>query len=774
MSFFGELRRRNVYKVGIAYLIAAWLIVQIVSAIAEPLGLPDWFDAAIIVLLAVGFPVALLLGWAYELTPAGIKRTSNAPLDEVSVHSTGRRLNFLVIGLFIGAVLTTTTFRLLGTGERAALASLQGIRELEVVIAAGEWEAAFQQANALAENAPESQDLAELWPSFSLRNAINTDPPGARVYRSAYGAADDEWEDLGVTPLADVRLPFGLSRLRFELDGYSTLLRTTRQGGVEMLGATTNTQRITQLPVFILDTEESLPEGQIRIPGWTANIGRESVQFADYFLDRNEVTNREFKRFVDAGGYNRREFWSEPIFVDGAALSFEESRALFVDRTTRPGPSTWEAGDYPNSADDFPVSGVSWFEAAAYAKFMNAELPTYAHWTHATNPLADAWTLPTGNLSSDGSALVGSHGNLSQYGNYDMMGNVREWAYNATQDQTRRYTLGGSWIDRMDIARIPAPANPLDRSEINGFRLARTFDLPHVREAARNDSPSPQTWPNVSELMPLSNELFAAYARIASYDPLPLNPAIDDTSQDRNWSRERIIIDTAYGAQMAIYLFIPNNVQPPYQTIIYFPNVWFGGERTIDSSPFHVDFIVNSGRAVAFPMLVGGYERPDAIGAGEGRWHTNVGRDRLIQVNQDIRRTLDYLTTRNDIDQESIGFYGLSLGGMLAPQQLALEPRIQTAVLTVTGLLSAQSEFMPEVDPASFLPRIEIPVLMINGELDPLVPRTESAEPFFQLLGTPPEDKRLITAPGGHFVPRNILVPEALDWFDEHLGPVGS
>jgi fermentation-respiration switch protein FrsA (DUF1100 family) len=81
---------------------------------------------------------------------------------------------------------------------------------------------------------------------------------------------------------------------------------------------------------------------------------------------------------------------------------------------------------------------------------------------------------------------------------------------------------------------------------------------------------------------------------------------------------------------------------------------------------------------------------------------------------------------------------------------------------------------MPEVNPINFLPRVEIPVLMINGELDPIVPRVESAEPYHELLGTPPADKRLFTAPGGHFVPRNILVPETLNWFDEHLGPVGS
>ena len=74
MSVWSELRRRNVFKVGAAYAVVAWLLIQIVASVQEPLGLPDWFDTAVIVLLILGFPVAVLLAWAYELTPDGIRR----------------------------------------------------------------------------------------------------------------------------------------------------------------------------------------------------------------------------------------------------------------------------------------------------------------------------------------------------------------------------------------------------------------------------------------------------------------------------------------------------------------------------------------------------------------------------------------------------------------------------------------------------------------------------------------------------------------------------
>ena len=75
MSFFAELKRRNVFKVAVVYAIVAWLLVQVIVAVHNPLHLPDWFDTAVIVFLITGFPVALIFTWAFELTPEGVQRT---------------------------------------------------------------------------------------------------------------------------------------------------------------------------------------------------------------------------------------------------------------------------------------------------------------------------------------------------------------------------------------------------------------------------------------------------------------------------------------------------------------------------------------------------------------------------------------------------------------------------------------------------------------------------------------------------------------------------
>jgi adenylate cyclase len=97
MTFFTELKRRSVFKVGIAYAIVAWLLAQIIAVINTPLHLPDWFDTVVLVLLGIGFPVALILAWAFELTPGGVKRagTSEGTSDPVTTPTDAQSIAVL-------------------------------------------------------------------------------------------------------------------------------------------------------------------------------------------------------------------------------------------------------------------------------------------------------------------------------------------------------------------------------------------------------------------------------------------------------------------------------------------------------------------------------------------------------------------------------------------------------------------------------------------------------------------------------------------------------
>jgi TolB-like protein/Tfp pilus assembly protein PilF len=96
-KFLSELKRRNVFKVATAYAITGWLIIQIVTSISEPLSLPSWFDAAIIVFVLIGFPLSLLFAWAFELTPEGLKKTKQVTIEESKTKTTGKKLNKVII-----------------------------------------------------------------------------------------------------------------------------------------------------------------------------------------------------------------------------------------------------------------------------------------------------------------------------------------------------------------------------------------------------------------------------------------------------------------------------------------------------------------------------------------------------------------------------------------------------------------------------------------------------------------------------------------------------
>jgi len=103
-SFFLELRRRNVYRVGIAYMIAAWVLLQVIDVIEPIIGAPEWVAKFMLVLLAVGLPLALIFSWAYEMTPEGLKREKEGDRTRSITHETGRRLDRLIIGILVLAV----------------------------------------------------------------------------------------------------------------------------------------------------------------------------------------------------------------------------------------------------------------------------------------------------------------------------------------------------------------------------------------------------------------------------------------------------------------------------------------------------------------------------------------------------------------------------------------------------------------------------------------------------------------------------------------------
>jgi hypothetical protein len=632
-----------------------------------------------------------------------------------------------------------------------------------------------EQAEAILGDDPE---LADLFSQVSLGVDVITDPPGASVYVKEYGEPDAEWTHLGVSPLEKVRMPVGIFRWKLEKEGYETVLAAASSwssGGAEGRPGTV----VPYTLVRTLDEKGSLPPGMVRVSGTQTPIGT----LDDFFIGRYEVTNREYKAFVEAGGYRNRDYWKHPFLQDGRELTWEEAVAEFVDESGQPGPSTWLGGDFPEGQGEYPVSGVSWYEAAAYAEYAGMSLPTRFHWLMAMGwftPMVqgfqlggDAVLAPFTNFGGSGTVPVGSLPNVTVYGAYDMAGNVREWCWNETP--LGRMVRGGAWDENTYMFRRQSQAPPMDRSARNGIRLAL---YPHPEaippEAFRFEPLS--TLEDLRARQPVSDAVFQVYREQFSYDRTELNARVEYREESPGgWVHELITFDAAYGGERVLaHLFLPANTPPPYQTVVYFPgaaSARMTSSQELESYyefPMFLSFLVKNGRAVLYPVYKGTFERSDpaltAILSGSTSYAFT---EYLVQLVKDLRRSLDYLETRSDIDSGKLAFYGMSWGGWLGAIIPAVEERFGASVLVAGGL---GRPARPEAHTINYVTRIRTPTLMLNGKYD--IDVDARIRPMLDLLGTPAEDKRLILYDTDHIPPRAEFIKETLAWLDRYLGPV--
>ena len=576
----------------------------------------------------------------------------------------------------------------------------------------GTW-AGYQDAFKIASEAerfiPNDSALAQLWPKFSIRMKVSTDPPGANAYYKEYSCVGDEWDYVGVTPLNSVRVPTGFFRWKFEKAGFDTMLAVSlREDSLYRK----------------LDTLGKTPRGMVRVSGGKSiEIEDTVVTLGEFFIDKYEVTNAQFMEFVEAGGYKNPQYWKYEFTGNGKKLSWQGAMEQFVDATGRPGPSTWQAGDYPDAQGDYPVSGVSWYEAAAYAEFSGKDLPTAYHWYRAAGLVMIFQGIATkiGNLSNFGGAgpsRVGTHEGMSSFGAYDMAGNVREWCLNETKGG--RCVRGGAWNDASYMYGHLSQAPAFDRSAKNGFRCVRYVDeakIPH-RAFGLVD------WPtrDYKHEHPVSDAIFHVYADQFAYDKTDLNPAVEKSDEGSpDCVREKVTFDAAYARERVIaLLFLPRKSVGPFQTVIVFPGIYAFWETTSDEidAESEFDYILKSGRAVVYPIYYGTYERNKIDLNFSKAWpkkkYQNAYTELLIKWVKDFGRTIDYLATRKDIDTSRLAYLGISWGGRLGTIFTAVEGRLKASVLILGGF-AADASPRPEADEFNYTARVLIPTFMLNG-----------------------------------------------------------
>ncbi|MBN2581170.1 MAG: formylglycine-generating enzyme family protein [Pirellulales bacterium] len=259
---------------------------------------------------------------------------------------------------------------------------------------------------------------------------------------------------------------------------------------------------LTETTALVPDGEVALDEGDSQR---VVSVGR-------FFLDRYPVTNREYYEFVSTGGYRQMALWDEAILP---------ALMQFLDRTGQPGPKYWSDGCYPPGEEKHPVTGVSWYEAFAYARWVGKRLPTDAEWVKA-----GAWPVPLSNSahaqrrfpwgdvmdrtranlygSGPGRTVPVDHypGGVSVGGVYQLVGNVWEWTtgnYRGSQLPAESLPPGGlspemvlknlrggaydTYFDNQATCQFSSGENPLGRRRNIGFRCAvGVCDLTLVRK----------------------------------------------------------------------------------------------------------------------------------------------------------------------------------------------------------------------------------------------------------------------------------------------------
>ncbi len=682
--------------------------------------------------------------------------------------------------------------------------------EVERLAVAGRYREGYALAEQAARYLPQDAALARLRLLVADSVSVVSEPAGARVFLTSHEgghARAGGRQLLGTTPLAGISIARDDYLIEIEKDGYvparrtisSALLRTDRavfDPSAATRHATFSEDRPGDYrlrldapgPIAIstrLIPSAGAPAGMVFVPGGRYGltaVGKPltaTVTLDDYFIDRLEVTNRAFREFIEAGGYVREAWWTEPITMDGRVLAPAEAMPRFRDRTGRPGPRSWADGTYPSELADHPVTDISWYEAAAYAAFRGARLPTVFQWEKAARDgqvarvlgfvmpwgLVDAPERLNGRANFLGTGTMPADAfpfGVSPYGAHQMAGNVAEWCLNAQPGG--RTVAGGSWQDPLYLFGNYGSYPALHTASTIGFRTvraaARTLsDQGAMPVADAPTRPAPR---------PVDDRTFRTLLSHYHYDRTPLDARVTAVQDAPDWTRERLSYLGAGGARASAYLYLPRKAARPLQVVHYVPSdAVIYGLTAAEEVEALLTPIVRAGRAVFTVINQGFSERPFQTPDRRPDVASVRYREVLVQRAIDLQRGIDYLTTRPDLDASRIAAFGTSIwSSELIP--FAVERRYRSIVLLAAGMPATEARALPEANAINFLPRFGAPTLMMLGRHDESISYRHEGEPAFALLPTP---KRLQPFDGGHMPPLAAWIPVATAWLDDTLGP---
>ena len=696
-----------------------------------------------------------------SITEESIRKETDKHKKEVRVVKTKpeeekklpilRRPGVLIPGIYIIITFLGLITFLLNRNAKIKWAKNEALTEIGQLIDRADFDGAYdlvQKAEKFISDEPKFQELSSKVMSIVT---IITDPPDADVYIRKYSDIDGEWEKLGRTPVDNAKIA-GSS---FWMASAYYLIRIEKPGYEEVL-ATMSTEEDTLYRKLF--EQGTIPPDMVYVEGDNG-----------FFIDRYEVTNKQYKEFIDSGGYRNPDYWKNEFKIDSKTMGWDEAMSLFVDKSGRTGPATWEAGDYPDGDDNYPVTGISWYEAVAYAEYAGKDLPASDHWNMARGGIASYKIVPISNFDKVGPEPVGTNKGIGGFGTYDMAGNVREWCWNETP--TGHIIRGGSWDDMSyfynDLSQLPS----FNRSPRNGFRCVKYIDKENFPESAFQ-LVNFSNRVDYSKSEPVPENIFMVYRNQFLYDNTDLQAVIEEKdSSNEDWTVEKITYNAAYENERVVaYLFLPKNVSPPFQTLIYVPGMgsfWRKDLLNDVETNWLIDYLLKDGRAVMCPVYKYMWDRiykgpyPEVLGSHQlTEW--------VVKSVKDFSRSVDYLETRADIDTSKLGYYGYSLGGEMGGVIPAVEKRLKVNIVICGGF---HEIFLPEVNALNYVSKVNIPTLMLNSRYDLAYLFDYQVKPFYDLLGTSEKDLILYET-AAHYVPKNEMIKEVLAWLDKYLGPV--
>ena len=271
---------------------------------------------------------------------------------------------------------------------------------------------------------------------------------------------------------------------------------------------------------------------------------------------------------------------------------------------------------------------------------------------------------------------------------------------------------------------------------------------------------------------PVGAAAFAAtILPLYDYPRTPLDAKVVEVRDEKGWRREKIVFTGAGGKRTIAFLYLPKGFTGRRQLIHFIPagDVASGLRRLSDSIESRMMPFVLEGRALFSVALEGYLDRPlpkdFQIPSGESAEYGELVAGRAT----DLRRGLDYLETRAEVDVSRTALVAPSAGGGVGIIVAAVEPRYRSVVVLGCGVRVIEEAVVPAARRSNFAPRIRAPKLMVQGKYDESVSYESEALPLFNLFSEP---KRLHLYEGGHMQSTNDMVATLSPWLAETLGPV--